>query len=70
MHYKSIRLPDHWSGQQARAVMDFIYQLEDFVWGTYEEKILNRVGDTEPDPTCHPDLDPHCESGLDDDIPF
>ena len=66
--YKYIQLPDGWSAEQAWAVMEFIYQLEELVWDTYEKQLLELVGPTGPDPPEPPE--PLSDTCLDDDIPF
>jgi hypothetical protein len=48
--HKYFRLPDDWTGEQAWAVMEFIYQLEELVWDTYEQQLLKIVGPRGPDP--------------------
>jgi hypothetical protein len=63
--YKYIQMPDRWSAEQAWAVMEFIYQLEELVWDTYEKQLLKLVGPSGPDP---PEL--QSDADLDNDIPY
>ena len=65
--YRYIQMPDNLSAQQAWALMEFTYQLEEIIWDAYEDKLLPLVG---PDPPEPPYSDPYSESDLDDDIPF
>ena len=68
MHHKYIHMPDDWTAQQAWSVMEFIYQLEELVWDTYEEQLLELVGPSGPDPPEPPEPDPLPD--LDDDPPY
>lgn len=64
--HKYIQLPGDLTGQQAWALMEFIYQIEEIIWDTYEDKLLPLVVPDPPD-TTESDL----LSDLDyDDIPF
>lgn len=65
--YRYLQLPDDWSAEQAWSVMEFIYQLEELVWDTYEEQLLHLVG---PDPPEHPNTDPDSLPDLDADPPY
>lgn len=64
---KYIHLPDDWTAEQASAVLDFIYQLEEIVWDTYEEELMPILG---PYPDPPPDDDAQEEGSTDDGIPF
>ena len=59
MHYKYIRMPSL-SAEQAWALIEFIWQLEELVQDTYQEQLRDLIGPEPPEP---PD-------NLDDDIPF
>ncbi len=37
--------------EQAWALLEFIYQLEEVVWEAYEDKLLHLVGPDPPDPS-------------------
>ena len=60
-------LPDNWSPEQAWALLEFIYQLEELVWDAYEDKLLHLVG---PDPPELSDTDLDFDPNSDDYIPF
>lgn len=64
---KYANIPDDWTGQQAWAVLEFLHQLEELIWDTHEEKLMELVGPA-PYPTQDND-DLEADLG-DDDIPF
>jgi hypothetical protein len=64
---KYANIPDDWTGEQAWAVLEFLGQLEELIWDTHEEKLMELVG-PQPDPTLENDA-PQPDLG-DDDIPF
>jgi hypothetical protein len=72
MYHKYFRMPGEWTAEQAWSVMEFIYQLEQLVWDTYEEQLLELVGPQGPGPPeqCYPDPDPDLNADPYDDIPF
>jgi hypothetical protein len=68
--YKYFPLPNDWSAEQAWAVLEFIYQLEELVWNMYDKQLLEIVGPKGPDPPTNPNEDLSPDENLDDDIPF
>lgn len=64
---KYFHIPDDWSPEQAAAVMEFINQLEELIWSTYEEELLYIMGPP-PTPT-HEDSPPKARD-TNDDLPF
>jgi hypothetical protein len=65
---KYIHVPGDWTGEQAWAVLEFLYHLEERVWDAHEEKLLKIIG-PDPEPPCNDDA--HEQPLLDDDdIPF
>jgi len=60
-------IPDDWTGEQAWAVLEFLGQLEELIWDTHEEKLMELVG---PDPDPPGDEDVLLRDLGDDNIPF
>lgn len=65
--YRTLILPDDWSPEQAWALLEFIYQLEEVVWEAYEDKLLHLVGPDPPDPS---ETNLNFDPNSDDYIPF
>ena len=65
---KTIRIPSHWSPQQALEVLDLLQSLSDAIWETYQQPLTAILAQHEPQPE---DQSPR-EDGFtfDDDIPF
>jgi len=65
---KTIRIPSHWSPQQALAVLDLLQSLSEAIWETYQQPLTTILVEQEPQPE---DESPR-EDGFpfDDDIPF
>jgi hypothetical protein len=66
--YKYLQIPDDWSAEQAWSVFEFIHQLEELVWESYEDQLLELVGPSGPDPPEPSEPDPFPD--LDDDPPY
>jgi hypothetical protein len=64
---KYIHMPDGLSFEQAWALLEFIWQLEELVQDTYEEHLREICGPHGSDP---PPNNPRTDDDLDDDIPF
>ena len=66
---KTIRIPTHWSPQQALAVLDLLQSLSEAIWETYQQPLTALLAEQEPQPE---DDESPCEDGLpfDDDLPF
>lgn len=59
-----IEIPDHWSAQQAQAVLDILYDLECAIWRHYTKPLTDLARANPNEPLDHDiDLD-------DDNIPF
>ena len=66
---KTLRIPSHWSAQQALEVLDLLQSLSEAIWETYQQPLTALLAEQEPQPE---DDESPCEEGLpfDDDIPF
>jgi len=62
---KYIHVPDDWTAEQAWAVLDFIHQLENLVWDTYEAELREFLGTESVADPGEP-----MDDMLGDDIPF
>jgi hypothetical protein len=65
---KTIRIPSHWSPQQALEVLDLLQSLSDAIWETYQQPLTALLAQQARQPE---DESPR-EDGFpfDDDIPF
>lgn len=63
--YRYLKIPGNWSPEQAWAVVEFLHLLEELIWDTHEEELIELVGPDPPEPS---DYDSCFDSG--DDIPF
>lgn len=59
---KTIRIPSHWSPQQALAVLDLLQSLSEAIWETYQQPLTAILAQQE--------LQPEDESPLEDGFPF
>jgi len=59
-------VPEHWTPQQALAVLALLNELADAIWHRYQSDLLPLV-----DPTLNADADPQLDLfGFDDTLPF
>ena len=65
---KTIRIPSHWSPQQALEVLDLLQSLSDAIWETYQQPLTAILAQQalQPDDESPPEDD----FPFDDDIPF
>ena len=63
---KTFQIPQHWKTRDAIAYFEFLHDLIEAIWETYDEQIVPIIiADHLPQPSqLHDELDP------DDDIPF
>lgn len=59
-----VEIPEHWSAQQAEAVLDTLYALECAIWRAYEQPLVDLATRQANNPIHHDD-----DFG-DNDIPF
>ncbi len=53
----TLRLPDHWTPEQALAVYELLKDLADTIWDRYELVLIEQLrGDLNQDDSAQPDL--------------
>ncbi len=53
----TLRLPDHWTPEQALAVYELLKDLADTIWDRYELVLIEQLrSDLDPDDSAQPDL--------------
>ena len=53
----TLRLPDHWTPEQALAVYELLKDLADTIWDRYELVLIEQLrGELEQDDSVQPDL--------------
>jgi len=53
----TLRLPDHWTPEQALAVYELLHELADTIWDRYELVLIEQLrGDLDHDNSAQPDL--------------
>ena len=65
---KTIRIPSHWSPQQALEVLDLLQSLSDAIWETYQKPLTALLAQQELQPD--DESPPEDDFPFDDDIPF
>ena len=63
---KTIRIPSHWSPQQALEVLDLLQSLYHAIWETYEQPLTAILAQQE----FQPEDESLFEDDFNDDIPF